>query len=135
MKWPAYFALLFFACKSAVSQHGLIQSHTERAVIHLIKIPPEALNDEWFDGGTLEINKPRKGKVLLQFERSGTLNHARIIGCETGDFKNMDDCYTIREISFNVPRASTIDISDLEGTYRIEYGSCNMGGNYTLIVK
>jgi hypothetical protein len=126
MKWIVLAsAFLFFSCKTSTRKEvGLFDLHTEKASVYLIKIPHEAIVDDIFDGGKLMIRKPKKGKVLLQFEGSGT-----------GDFKNLSDCIEERQSNFQTSMNSTIDVTDMTGTYLIRYNSCNIGGTYLLTIK
>jgi hypothetical protein len=137
MKWIALAsAFLFFSCKTSTSKAvDLVDLHTEKAYVYLIKIPHEAIVDDIFDGGNLMIRKPKKGKVLLQFEGSGTLNTVVLWSSETGDFKKSSDCIQEKESNFQTSMNSTIDVTDMTGRYLIRYNSCNIGGTYLLTIK
>ena len=128
--------MLLLAGCSIHSENSLIQAHRETAHIHLIKLPPESRNDDWFYGGQLEIRKPKKGLVILQFEISGTVNTVAILAHgDSGEFNSLQECTTVKEVNFNTRSGSSIDVTDLSGKFLITYGSCNKAGTYILNLK
>lgn len=132
-----FLAMALVACKSTIEKNGLIETHTDKARVYLIKLPLESRNDEWFDGGRLEIHKPKRGRAILQFEPSGTLNTVSILApnSDSGEFQGMEECVEVKHADFNARDGSSIDVTDLSGTFWITYGSCNKGGTYILNLK
>ena len=129
-------ALSFVSCKTFTGKEvGPIELHTEKAYVYLLKIPYETMKDDVFEGGSLNIQKPKKGKVLLQFESSGTLNRVVLWSSETGSFKNLKECFEERESNFQTIHDSTIDVTSMNGIYLIRYNSCNIGGTYVLTIN
>lgn len=138
MRW--LLALFFFwacACKMATPTSDLVKLRTEKAYVYLIKLPRGYQNDVWFNGGSIEIHKPKKGRVILQFERSGTVNNVSILApsWESGNFLKIEDCDKVKESFFTTQSDSSIDITELTGIFLIQYGSCNIAGSYTLVLK
>jgi hypothetical protein len=136
-KWMFLFLVCLVSCKTLDPTNGMVQKYTEKATVFLIKLPQKIRNDGWFDGGNVEITKPKKGRVILQFENSGTVNEASILSpkWEIENPSKIEDYSKIKEVFFNAGFESSIDVTDLTGTYLILYGSCNISGSYKLILK
>ncbi|MBK9337547.1 MAG: hypothetical protein IPM98_13675 [Lewinellaceae bacterium] len=136
-KWIFLALICLASCKTLDPPNSMVQKHTEKATVFLIKLPPSYQNDAWFDGGNIEISKPKRGRVILQFEASGTVNQASVLSpnWEVENPSKIEDYSEVKEVFFNTQYASSIDVTELRGTYLILYGSCNIAGSYKLILK
>ena len=121
--------------KQLSHKDSLVTMKNVDIVVYEIAIPPRDTFDI-FPETVLTIKRDSIKPTFLKFQSGGTeTNIALIDSAYANNYKNIWDSPDAKRLDFGFSESGLLEISNLrKGTYLIRYSSCNIGGNYKLIL-